>query len=165
MFWEAVNAIGVLGAPVVLSIWDDEYGISVPNDVQITKGDLTAVLSGFQREEGSGNGFEIQRVHGWDYAALVESYALAARIARRDHVPSIIHVIEMTQPQGHSTSGSHERYKDKQRLEWERDHDCVARMRGWMLCSPRRRHGRPALPSWPRFATVSAGCRIPCAAT
>ncbi len=133
IFWESVNAIGVLGAPVLLSIWDDDYGISVPNEVQITKGDLSALLSGFQRDPGTRTGFDIHRVRGWDYAALLETYLRAAQTVRREHVPAIVHVVEMTQPQGHSTSGSHERYKDKQRLQWERDHDCVERMRAWMI--------------------------------
>lgn len=133
MFWESINAIGVLGAPVLLSIWDDEYGISVPNEFQITKGDLSELLKGFQREQGSTRGFDIHRVKGWDYPALCETYIEAAAIVRAEHVPAIIHVVELTQPQGHSTSGSHERYKNRQRLEWENEHDCLTRMRQWML--------------------------------
>jgi pyruvate/2-oxoglutarate/acetoin dehydrogenase E1 component/TPP-dependent pyruvate/acetoin dehydrogenase alpha subunit len=133
MFWESVNAIGVLQAPVVLSIWDDEYGISVPNEFQITKGNISELLGGFQRAKGSRKGFDVHRVKGWDYAALSETYRDAAATARREHVPSIIHVTEMTQPQGHSTSGSHERYKSQERLQWEADHDCVGRMREWMI--------------------------------
>ena len=133
MFWEAVNAIGVLQVPVVLSVWDDGYGISVPNEHQITKGNLFEVLQGFQREKGERQGFDVHRVHGWDYPALCETYLGAAETARREHVPSIIHVTEMTQPQGHSTSGSHERYKTKARLQWEEEHDCIPRMRGWLL--------------------------------
>lgn len=137
MFWEAVNAIGVLGGPVVLSIWDDEYGISVPNEFQIAKGDLSALLEGFRRGAGAGQtteaGFNIYRVRGWDYPALVEAFADAAAKARRDHVPAIIHVVELTQPQGHSTSGSHERYKSPERLEWERDHDGLQRLRAHLL--------------------------------
>ncbi|MEM8962549.1 MAG: thiamine pyrophosphate-dependent enzyme, partial [Acidobacteriota bacterium] len=133
MFWEAVNAIGVLGAPAVISIWDDEYGISVPNEFQITKGDLSAVLSGFQREPGSDRGFDIYRVNGWDYEALRRTYAEVAERVRREHVPAIVHVVELTQPQGHSTSGSHERYKSAERLAWEREHDCLAKLRGWLI--------------------------------
>jgi len=133
MFWESINAIGVLGAPVLLSIWDNEYGISVPNRFQMIKGNLSELLKGFQREVGVTNGFDVHRVKGWDYAALCETYIEAAAIVREEHVPAIIHVVEMTQPQGHSTSGSHERYKDKERLAWEADHDCLARMRLWML--------------------------------
>ena len=133
MFWESINAIGVLGVPVVLSIWDDHYGISVPNEFQITKGEIGEILGGFQREKGSRQGFDIHHVRGWDYPALCETYARVTESARREHVASIIHVTELTQPQGHSTSGSHERYKNAERLEWEKRHDCVPRMREWML--------------------------------
>jgi pyruvate/2-oxoglutarate/acetoin dehydrogenase E1 component/TPP-dependent pyruvate/acetoin dehydrogenase alpha subunit len=133
MFWEAVNACGVLGAAVLISIWDDEYGISVHNEHQITKGDLSAVLQGFQRQDGSTRGFDIHRVCGWDYPALCETYRNAAEVVRGDHVPAIIHVVEVTQPQGHSTSGSHERYKDADRLKWEEEHDCIRKMREWMI--------------------------------
>ena len=133
IFWEAVNAIGVLKAPVVLSIWDDSYGISVTNEYQMVKQDLFALLSGFQREAGTQDGFDIYAVKGWDYPALVDVYLKAAEIARREHVPSIIHVIELTQPQGHSTSGSHERYKSPERLAWEEEFDCVKKFRKWIL--------------------------------
>ncbi len=133
MFWEAINAIGVLQIPAVLAIWDDEYGISVPNEYQITKGNLSAVLQGFQREPGVTNGFDIYTVKGWDYPALVDTFMKAAETARSEHVPAIIHVVELTQPQGHSTSGSHERYKSKERLQWERDYDCLKKMREWMV--------------------------------
>jgi pyruvate/2-oxoglutarate/acetoin dehydrogenase E1 component/TPP-dependent pyruvate/acetoin dehydrogenase alpha subunit len=133
MFWESVNAIGVLQVPVIISIWDDHYGISVPNEFQITKTEVSEVVAGFRREEGVHQGFDIHRVKGWDYPALHETYRSAAETARREHVPSIIHVIEMTQPQGHSTSGSHERYKDEERLAWEAEHDCIGKMREWML--------------------------------
>jgi TPP-dependent pyruvate/acetoin dehydrogenase alpha subunit len=129
MFWESINAIGVLHAPVVLSIWDDGYGISVPNEYQITKSNLSELLKGFQREPGSKDGYDIYTVKGWDYMALVETYQKAVRIARRDHVPAIIHVIEMTQPQGHSTSGSHERYKTDERMAFEEEFDCIRKMR------------------------------------
>jgi pyruvate/2-oxoglutarate/acetoin dehydrogenase E1 component/TPP-dependent pyruvate/acetoin dehydrogenase alpha subunit len=132
MFWEAVNAAGVLQAPMLLSIWDDGYGISVPNEYQITKGDLSAVLAGFQREPGSRLGYDLYTVNGWDYPALRALYLRAARIVRREHVPAIVHVVEMTQPQGHSTSGSHERYKDRERLEWEVEFDPLRQMRKWI---------------------------------
>ncbi len=133
MFWEAVNAIGVLKAPAVISIWDDEYGISVPNEYQITKSNLSELLKGFQREPGTREGYDVYTVRGWDYPALVETYLTAARIAREEHVPALIHVIELTQPQGHSTSGSHERYKSKERLQWELEFDCLRKMREWMI--------------------------------
>jgi len=133
MFWEAVNAIGVLKSPVVLSIWDDGYGISVPNEFQMVKQNLSELLAGFQREPGSTDGYDIYTVPGWDYPALIETYQKAARIARRDHVPAIVHVIELTQPQGHSTSGSHERYKSKERLAWEEEKDCLRQMRQWVI--------------------------------
>lgn len=132
-FWETVNAIGVLRLPVVISIWDDEYGISVPNIHQITKGNLSEVLSGFRRETEGEPGFEIFTVKGWDYPGLIETYARAADLARTEHVPAIIHVIEMTQPQGHSTSGSHERYKSPERLAWEQEYDCLRKLREWIL--------------------------------
>jgi TPP-dependent pyruvate/acetoin dehydrogenase alpha subunit len=121
MFWEAVNACGVLGVPLVLSIWDDDYGISVPNEYQLTKGNLSELLRGFQREPGSSQGYDIYTVPGWDYPLLIDTYVQATRIAREEHVPAIVHVVEMTQPQGHSTSGSHERYKSAERLAWEQE--------------------------------------------
>lgn len=133
MFWEAVNAVGVLQSPMLLSIWDDGYGISVPNEHQITKGDLSAVLSGFRRAPGSQKGYDLYTVKGWDYAGLCETYLSAAQIVRREHVPAIVHVTEMTQPQGHSTSGSHERYKSRERLDWEAEFDPVRKMREWMV--------------------------------
>ncbi|NUO78512.1 transketolase [candidate division KSB1 bacterium] len=133
MFWEAVNAIGVLKAPVVLSIWDDDYGISVHNENQITKANLSELLLGFQRPPNSRKGFDLYTVKGWDYPSLVKTYLQAASVARAEHVPAIIHVIEITQPQGHSTSGSHERYKTKQRLEWEQEFDGLKKMREWLL--------------------------------
>ncbi|HYO15961.1 MAG TPA: thiamine pyrophosphate-dependent enzyme, partial [Thermoanaerobaculia bacterium] len=133
MFWEAVNAIGVLQAPALISIWDDGYGISVPNELQITKGDLSAVLSGFRRVPGTRQGYDLYAVRGWDYPALCETYLSAAEIVRREHVPALVHVIEMTQPQGHSTSGSHERYKSKERLAWETEFDPLRKMREWMI--------------------------------
>ncbi len=133
MFWEAVNAIGVLKVPVVLSIWDDDYGISVPNDFQMVKQNMFELLKGFQRDPGTQEGFDLYTVKGWDYPALVEIYQKAAAIAREEHVPAIIHVVELTQPQGHSTSGSQERYKSKERLEWERSFDALPKFREWIL--------------------------------
>ncbi|QHT72176.1 transketolase [Rhodocytophaga rosea] len=132
MFFESVNAAGVLQIPMFISIWDDEYGISVPAEYQTTKGDISKILAGFQRTEEEA-GFEIFRVNGWDYAGLCEVYVQAARVCRDEHVPVLVHVLEMTQPQGHSTSGSHERYKSKERLAWEHEHDCIKKMRQWML--------------------------------
>ncbi len=132
MFWEAVNAIGVLQAPVVLSIWDDDYGISVPNELQLTA-DLSRLLNGFQRSRGGDDGYDIYTVPGWDYPALLETYVKAASVARKDHVPAIIHVNELTQPQGHSTSGSHERYKSAERLKWEAEFDCLRKFREWIV--------------------------------
>ena len=131
-FWEAVNAIGVLQVPAVISIWDDGYGISVANDIQMTKSDVSEVLSGFQNNE-KGKGFEIVKVKGWDYPSLVNAYEVAEKLARESHIPSIIHVIEMTQPTGHSTSGSHERYKSKERLQFEKDFDCIKKFKEWIL--------------------------------
>jgi 2-oxoisovalerate dehydrogenase E1 component len=131
-FWEAVNAIGVLQVPAIISIWDDGYGISVANDLQMTKSDVSEVLSGFQNNE-KGKGFEIVKVKGWDYPSLVTAYEKAERLARENHIPTIIHVIEMTQPTGHSTSGSHERYKTKERLQFEQDYDCIKKFKEWIL--------------------------------
>ncbi len=133
IFWETINAIGVLKSPVVLSIWDDDYGISVPNKFQITKSNLFEVLQGFQRTSEDSDGFEISQVRGWDYPELIQTYQKAVKLAREQHIPVIIHVIEVTQPQGHSTSGSHERYKSAERLQWEKEHDCLKKMRHWML--------------------------------
>jgi 2-oxoisovalerate dehydrogenase E1 component len=133
VFWEAVNAIGVLHSPALISIWDDEYGISVHNRHQMLKEDIGELLSGFQREPGKMDGYDLYKVKGWDYVSLVETYQRATEIVRREHVPAIVHVIELTQPQGHSTSGSHERYKPKERLEWEREHDCLKKFRDWII--------------------------------
>ncbi len=135
LFWEAVNAIGVLQSPVVLSIYDDEYGISVPNKHQFTKGSIGPLLNGFQRQANDTQGFHIYTVEGWDYQKLVDVYIKAAEDARKHHIPAIVHVIEVTQPQGHSTSGSHERYKSEERLAWEAAHDGLAKMRQWLLDS------------------------------
>lgn len=134
VFWETVNAAGAKQIPVVISIWDDGYGISVPNSIQTTKGDISEVLSGFQRDDKN-VGFEIFKVKGWDYPGLVEIYENAAKIAREQHIPCLVHVTEMTQPQGHSSSGSHERYKSKERLAWELEYDCNSKMREWLLSS------------------------------
>lgn len=132
LFFETMNAAGVLQVPMVMSVWDDEYGISVHARHQTTKENISALLAGFQRDENQ-NGFEIFTVMGWDYPALVETYQKASTIARESHVPVLIHVRELTQPQGHSTSGSHERYKDETRLAWEAEYDCLAQMRQWLI--------------------------------
>ncbi|MBQ0787482.1 MAG: transketolase [Oceanihabitans sp.] len=132
LFFETINAAGVLQVPMVMSVWDDEYGISVHARHQTTKENISEILKGFQREKGT-NGYEILRVKGWDYPALVDTYQKAAQIARTKHVPVLIHVNELTQPQGHSTSGSHERYKDTDRLNWEADNDCNLKMREWLI--------------------------------
>lgn len=132
--FETINAAGVLQVPMLLSVWDDGYGISVPNEYHTTKASISAALEGFRRDE-NGAGFEIFRVKGWDYPALCEVYEAAVRICREEHVPVLIHVEDMTQPQGHSSSGSHERYKPKERLEWEKEYDPILKMRQWMLRS------------------------------
>ncbi|RMB59529.1 transketolase [Dokdonia sinensis] len=132
LFFETINAAGVLQVPMVINVWDDEYGISVHARHQTTKENISEILSGFQRTEAE-KGYEIIRVKGWDYPALVEAYEKAGAIARNEHVPVLVHVNELTQPQGHSTSGSHERYKDEDRLEWERAHDCNLKMREWLI--------------------------------
>ena len=131
-FWEAINAAGVLQIPMLVSIWDDAYGISVPAKYQTTKENLSSILKGFKTDK-DGKGYDLYTVKGWDYPELVKTYAKAAAKCRKSHVPAIIHVTEVTQPQGHSTSGSHERYKSKQRLEWEAEYDCIDQMRAWML--------------------------------
>jgi len=132
LFFETFNAAGVLQVPMAISIWDDAYAISVPAKLQTTKEDISEILKGFQREPGT-NGYEIFKVRGWDYVALCETYERAIELCRTEHVPVLIHVTEMTQPQGHSTSGSHERYKSKDRLAWENEHDCLLQMRKWMI--------------------------------
>ncbi len=133
LFWESLNAIGVLQAPVVLSIWDDGYGISVPNELQILGGNLTELLQGFRRRDDLPTGYHLHTVRGWDYPTLLSVYRRAADNARHGRIPAIVHVVEMTQPQGHSTSGSHERYKPKERLQWEEEFDPIRQMRLWML--------------------------------
>lgn len=132
MFFEAINAAGVLQIPMLTSIWDDGYGISVPQEYHTTKGSISKALSGLQRTSKE-KGFEIITVKGWDYPALLEAYQKAEIICRQEHVPVILHVEEVTQPQGHSTSGSHERYKSKERLAWEAEHDCIKKMREWII--------------------------------
>jgi pyruvate/2-oxoglutarate/acetoin dehydrogenase E1 component/TPP-dependent pyruvate/acetoin dehydrogenase alpha subunit len=134
LFFETINAAGVLQVPMVMSVWDDEYGISVHARHQTTKENISEILKGFQRDD-SNKGYEILRVNGWDYPALVETYQNASKIAREEHVPVLIHVNELTQPQGHSTSGSHERYKDKHRLAWEAEYDCNVKLREWMIAN------------------------------
>lgn len=131
-FFEAINAAGVLQIPMVMSVWDDGYGISVHSKHQTTKENISEILKGFQRDK-NGKGFEIIKVKGWDYPALIEAYEKAEKIARKEHVPVLVHVIEMTQPQGHSTSGSHERYKSKERLQWESDFDCIDLFKEWIV--------------------------------
>jgi pyruvate/2-oxoglutarate/acetoin dehydrogenase E1 component/TPP-dependent pyruvate/acetoin dehydrogenase alpha subunit len=134
MFWETVNAIGVLRCPAIITIYDDGYGISVSNESQIAKENISELLMGFRRPPGECcDGFDIYTVMGWDYPTLVETYQKAAQVARDEHMPSIIHVSELTQPQGHSTSGSHERYKSKERLEWEHEYDCIKKFREWIV--------------------------------
>jgi 2-oxoisovalerate dehydrogenase E1 component len=132
MFFEAINAAGVLQVPMLTSIWDDGYGISVPQEYHTTKGSISKALSGLQRTTKE-KGFEIINVKGWDYPGLVEAYQKAETICRQEHVPVLLHVEEVTQPQGHSTSGSHERYKSKERLAWEAEHDCIRKMREWII--------------------------------
>ena len=131
-FFETFNAAGVMQVPMVISIWDDEYGISVPAEFHTTKSNISKVLNGFQRNEDE-KGYEIIVVKGWDYTALIHAYETASDLAREQHVPVMIHVTELTQPQGHSTSGSHERYKSQERLQWEADNDCNKRFREWIL--------------------------------
>jgi len=132
LFFETINAAGVLQVPMVLSVWDDEYGISVHARHQTTKENISEILKGYQRDENH-KGFEILKVRGWDYPSLIETYEKAADLAREEHVPVLIHVSQLTQPQGHSSSGSHERYKDATRLQWERDFDCIRQMKLWMI--------------------------------
>ena len=132
LFFETINAAGVLQVPMVISIWDDDYGISVHAKHQTTKENISEILKGFQRDKDN-NGLEILRVKGWDYANLIATYQEASAIAREEHVPVLIHVQELTQPQGHSTSGSHERYKSSERLEWELQNDCNLKFRQWII--------------------------------
>jgi 2-oxoisovalerate dehydrogenase E1 component len=134
LFWESVNAIGVLRCPAILTIYDDGYGISVANESQVAKENISELLMGFQRPPGECcDGYDIYSVKGWDYPALIDAYQKAIKTARDEHMPSIMHVSELTQPQGHSTSGSHERYKSKERLEWEHEYDCIKKFREWII--------------------------------
>lgn len=137
MFWESVNAIGVLQAPAVITVYDDGYGISVPNQFQMVKENIHEILQGFQREPcpepECQRGYELFQVRGWDYPVLLETYQNATEIARQFHIPALVHVYDVTQPQGHSTSGSHERYKSSERLKWEQEYDCIRKMREWMI--------------------------------
>ena len=133
LFWEAVNAVGVLQVPALLSIWDDGFGISIPNAFQMTKGDISRILEGFRHRLGGRPGLDLFVVQGWDYPALCSVYIEAAEQVRLTHEPAIIHVTELTQPFGHSTSGNHERYKTEERLEWEKQHDCLLKMREWII--------------------------------
>ncbi len=130
-FWETMNAAGVLQVPMIMSVWDDGYGISVPQKYHTIKESISEALSGFQKTKDA-PGFEILKVKAWDYLALLETYQKAVDLSRKKHIPCLIHVVEVTQPQGHSTSGSHERYKSKERLEWEKNHDCILKMREWI---------------------------------
>ncbi len=133
LFWESINAIGVLKAPAIVTIYDDGYGISVTNEFQMVKQNMSELLSGFQHSAGTLDGYEIYQVRGWDYPGLIQTYRLAAEITRREHSPAIVHVTELAQPQGHSTSGSQERYKSKERLAWEQEFDCLKQLRKWIL--------------------------------
>ncbi|MDH4297038.1 MAG: thiamine pyrophosphate-dependent enzyme [Cyclobacteriaceae bacterium] len=132
MFFEAINAAGVLQVPMLTSVWDDDYGISVPQEFHTTKGSISKAMAGLQRTEYE-LGCEIITCKGWDYAGLIEAYHIAEKICRDEHVPVLFHVQEMTQPLGHSTSGSHERYKSKERLAWESEYDCIRKMREWII--------------------------------
>ncbi len=133
-FWEAINAAGVLQVPMAMSIWDDGYGISVPQKYQTTKQNLSSILSGFKTDE-NGQGYDMYQAKGWDYPSLVEMYKNGIEKCRKEHVPAIFHVTEVTQPQGHSTSGSHERYKSEERLQFEKDFDPIVKMREWIIDS------------------------------
>ena len=135
LFFETINAAGVLQVPMIISVWDDEYGISVHAKHQTTKENISEILKGFQRDEINNKAYEIIRAKGWDYAELSAAYQKAEQIARNEHVPVLIHVQELTQPQGHSTSGSHERYKNEERLAWETDFDCIRQMKLWMIAT------------------------------
>jgi len=132
LFWETINAAGVLQVPMAVFVWDDGYGISVPRKLQTTKNSISAVMEGFRRS-GKSNGWDIYRVKGWDYAGMCEVFEAAIQRVREHHIPALFHVEELTQPLGHSTSGSHERYKSKERLEWEKEWDCNRKMREWIL--------------------------------
>ena len=132
LFFETINAAGVLQVPMVISVWDDEYGISVGAEYQTTKENISEILKGFQRDE-NGKGYDIFVVQAWDYPELIKTFLRASKVAREEHIPVLIHVKGMTQPQGHSTSGSHERYKSPERLQWEKDHDCILQFGNWII--------------------------------
>jgi 2-oxoisovalerate dehydrogenase E1 component len=132
LFWETMNAAGVLQVPMAMSVWDDGYGISVSTKFQTTKANISKALAGFEANE-DGLGFQILEGKGWDYAGLCELYERGVAKCRKEHIPTLFHIREMTQPQGHSTSGSHERYKSKERLDWEIEFDCIKKMREWAL--------------------------------
>ena len=134
IFWESINACGVMQIPLILNVWDDGYGISVPTKYQTTKGDISKALAGFEIDE-SGDGYYMHKVKGWDYEALIAAYQAGIPPVRETHNPAIFHINEITQPQGHSTSGSHERYKSKERLQWEKDFDCLVKMKEWILAN------------------------------
>src|SRR6266849_1919689 len=131
LFWEAINAMGVLQVPLAMSVWDDGYGISVPITAATTKASISDMLRGLTPDDRPG--VDIYVVPGWDYPALVDAYSRGVEKVRREHKPALFHIVELTQPQGHSTSGSHERYKSKERLRFENEFDCVARMRDWII--------------------------------
>ena len=131
-FWETINAAGVLQVPMAVFVWDDGYGISVPKKYQTTKGSISAALKGFQKKNDT-NGIDIYNVKGWDYAGMCEVFEEGLQKIRDTHIPAVFHVEEITQPQGHSTSGSHERYKSVERLEWEKEWDCIRKMRQWVI--------------------------------
>ncbi len=133
-FWETVNAAAVMKVPLAINVWDDGYGISVPKKYQTTKGSISEALSGFEKNE-AGDGIYIYRVKAWDYAALIEAYTQGIEKCRTEHCPVLFHIEEVTQPQGHSTSGSHERYKSKERLAWETEFDCIKKMREWITAN------------------------------
>ncbi len=133
VFWESVNSVGVLQVPMLLSIWDDGYGISVSNELQITKQDISVILQGFQHRRDGRPGIQIYQVQGWDYPKLFDIFIKAANSVRRHHIPAIVHVTELTQPHGHSTSGSHRRYKSVARIKWEREFDCLRKLREWII--------------------------------
>jgi TPP-dependent pyruvate/acetoin dehydrogenase alpha subunit len=133
-FWETINAAGVLQVPLAVFVWDDGYGISVPREYQTTKGSISEALQGMQKDEHT-NGINIYKVKAWDYSGMCEVFEAALQKVRETHTPALFHVEEVTQPQGHSTSGSHERYKSAERLAWEREWDCIKKFREWIVLS------------------------------
>ncbi|HSO87488.1 MAG TPA: thiamine pyrophosphate-dependent dehydrogenase E1 component subunit alpha [Draconibacterium sp.] len=132
VFWETINAAGVMQVPMVVAVYDDGFGISVPVELQTTKSSISEALKGFQKEENT-NGIEIYNCKGWDYLALLKTFAEGVAKCRKTHVPAVFHITELTQPQGHSTSGSHERYKTPERLEWEKEYDAIKQFKKWLL--------------------------------